>query len=188
MLKISSPIDEIYSFNSFLMKEKKPIVKINLRGNPKNKEFTSNLGKKLGIIISTEVGNIVTKEEISIITIGPNEWLLISNSPVDKNDKDYELENNLFDSISKNNLGSVTNVSEQFSMFSLSGPNIFEVLSKSSPFNFDTLQDNCSVQTLLNHIDITVIKKSNENVDLLVRRSFAEHLWNWIKDSSKYTL
>ena len=46
------------------------------------------------------------------------------------------------------------------------------------------LPDNCSAQTLLNNIDITIIKKDNENVDLLVRRSFSEHLWDWIKDSA----
>jgi len=188
MLEISSPINEAYSFDNFSMKEKKPVVKINLRGNPKNKEFTSKLGKTLGIILPTEVGSIITKEEMSIITTGPNEWLLISNNVVDKNNNNFELENNLFDLISKNNLGAVTNVSEQFTMFSLTGSNIFELLSKSSPFNFDTLQNNCSVQTLLNHIDITIIKKDNENIYLLVRRSFAEHLWSWIKDSSKHTL
>jgi sarcosine oxidase subunit gamma len=75
-------------------------------------------------------------------------------------------------------------VSNQFTIFSLRGSNIFEVLSKSSPFDFDTLSNNYSVQTLLNNIDVTIIKKDNENVDLLVRRSFSEHLWDWIKDSA----
>ena len=186
MLEIYSPINETYSFKNFSMKEKNPVIKINLRGNSKNKGFTSKIGKTLGIILPTEVGSIVTSEELSIGTTGPNEWLLISNSIVDENNNNFELENNLYDSISKSNLGAVTNVSNQFTIFSLSGSNVFEILSKSSPFNFDTLKNNCLVQTLLNHIDVTIIKKDNENIDLLVRRSFAEHLWSWIKDSSKY--
>jgi|TARA_B100001971_G_C18259828_1_gene585662 sarcosine oxidase subunit gamma len=184
MLEITSPINETQTFNNFSMEEKTPIVKINLRGNPNNKDFTSRVVKTLEIILPIEVGSIAVKEEISIIATGPNEWLIISNNIIKKSNNDFELENVLFDSISQTNLGAVTNVSNQFTIFSLRGSNIFEVLSKSSPFDFDTLSNNYSVQTLLNNIDVTIIKKDNENVDLLVRRSFSEHLWDWIKDSA----
>ena len=184
MLEITSPINETQAFNNFSMEEKSPIIKINLRGNPNNKDFTSRVQKTLGIILPIKVGSIAAKKEISIITIGPNEWLIVSNNIIKKSNNNFELENVLFDSISKTNLGAVTNVSDQFTTFSLKGSNIFEVLSKSSPFDFDTLTNNFSVQTLLNNIDVTIVKKNNDNVDLLVRRSFSEHLWGWIKDSA----
>jgi sarcosine oxidase subunit gamma len=184
MLEINSPINETQTFSNFLMEEKNFIGKINLRGNPNNKGFTCKVGKVLGIILPAEVGSIVTKDEISIITTGPNEWLIITNNIVKNNINNFELENLLFESISKTNLGAVTNVTDQFTVFSLKGSNIFEVLSKSSPFDFNTLSNNYSTQTLLNNIDITIIKRNNKNVDLLVRRSFSEHLWNWIKDSA----
>ena len=71
-------------------------------------------------------------------------------------------------------------------IFSLTGSNTLEVLSKSSPFDFDNLANNFSAQTILNNIDITVIKKDNENVDLLVRRSFSNHLWSWLSDSARF--
>jgi len=186
MLEINSPINETQSFNDFSMEEKTPIVKINLRGNPNNKDFVNTVGKILGIMLPVEVGAIAAKEDISIITTGPNEWLIISNNIIKKNDNEFQLENVLFENISKNNLGAVTNVKDQFTIFSLKGTNIFEVLSKSSPFDFDKLSNNYSVQTLLNNIDITIIKKDNENIDLLVRRSFSEHLWDWIKDSANF--
>ena len=186
MLEINAPINEKGNFNNFSMFEKTQIEKINLRGNTSNKDFTSRIGKTLGIILPIEVGSIIIKEEISVITTGPNEWLIISNNSVKKDSNDYELENILYESISKNNLGAVTNVTDQFYIFSLSGPNIFEVLSKSSPFDFDTLSNNFSAQTLLNNIDVTIIKKNNENVDLFVRRSFSEHLWLWLSDSARF--
>ena len=184
MLEINTPINEKKTFNNFSMEEKTPITKINLRGNTNNKNFTGNVGKILGIILPVEVGSITFKEDISIVTTGPNEWLIISNNIIKMNNTDLELKNTLFESISKNNLGAVTNVSDQFTIFLLKGSSIFEVLSKSSPFNFDSLSNNCSAQTLLNNIDVTIIKKDNENVELLVRRSFSEHLWDWIKDSA----
>jgi len=184
MLENYSPINETQNYNNFSMKEKTPVPKINLRGNVNNKDFTSKVGKILGIILPVEVGGITVKEEISIISTGPNEWLIISNNAVEENGNDFDLENTLYESISKNNLGAVSSVTDQFTIFSLKGSNIYEVLSKSSPFDFDTLSDKSSAQTLLNNIDVTIIKKDNENMDLLVRRSFSEHLWDWIKDSA----
>ena len=184
MLENYPPINESQKYNNFSMKEKTPVPKINLRGNVNNKDFTGKVGKLLGIILPVEIGKIAIKEEISIISTGPNEWLIISNNTIEENGNRFELENILYESISKNNLGAVTSVTDQFTIFSLKGSNIYEVLSKSSPFDFDTLSDNSSAQTLLNNIDVTIVKKNNENMDLLVRRSFSEHLWDWIKDSA----
>ena len=184
MLEKNSPINEEKKFNNFSMNENTSIPKINLRGDPNNKDFTGKVGKILGIILPLEVGKIAIKEEISIVCTGPNEWLIVSNNAVEENVSSFELENILFENISKKDLGAVTNVTDQFTIFSLKGSNIYEVLSKSSPLNFDTLLDNTSAQTLLNNIDITIVKKNNTNIDLLVRRSFSEHLWDWIKDSA----
>ena len=186
MLDLSPPVNKIKKFNNFSMFENTEIAKINLRGDIKNKDFTSKVGKILGIILPVEIGSTVFKDEISVITNGPNEWLIVSNNTIKKDNNDYELENILYEGISKNSLGAVTNVTDQFCIFSLSGTNIFEVLSKSSPFDFDTLSNNYSAQTLLNNIDVTIIKKNNENVDLFVRRSFSEHLWSWLNDSARF--
>ena len=183
MLEINTTINERKNFNNLLMEEKTPILKLNLRGKINNKDFTSNAGKILGVILPVEVGSIISKGHLSIITTGPNEWLIISNS---KENNDYQLENILFETISKNNLGAVTNTTDQFTIISLVGASVLEVLSKSSPFNFDTLPNNFSAQTLLNNIDITIIKKDSENIDLLVRRSFSSHLWSWLNDSARF--
>ena len=187
MLEINSPIKEMQNYNNFSIEEKNPVTKVNLRGNVNNKDFISKVGKILGIILPVEIGGITIKEDISIVCAGPNEWLIISNYTLKKNSNNLELENILFDNISKTDLGAVTNVTDQFTIFSLKGSNIHEVLSKSSPFNFDNLSDNSSAQTLLNNIDVTIVKKDNENMDLLVRKSFSEHLWDWIKDSANLT-
>ena len=42
------------------------------------------------------------------------------------------------------------------------------------------------LETILNHVDVTIHKKTKEDVDLYVRRSFSDHLWAWIKDSSRF--
>ena len=92
MLEKNPPINEAKSFDNFSMSEKTSIQKINLRGNPNNKNFTSKVGKILGIILPLEVGKIEIKEEISIICTGPNEWLIVSNNAVEENVSSFELE------------------------------------------------------------------------------------------------
>ena len=186
MLDFFTPVTESQSYNNFSMKEKTPVAKINLRGNLENKEFASKVGKILGMILPNEACSTSSKEKITSLWLGPNEWLLVSNNELPKETNTYELEQVLFDSINKTNLGAVTNVTDHFTVFSLSGSNVFEVLSKACPFDFDSKDfgDNKVVQTLLNHIDVTILRKNENSVDLYVRRSFANHLFNWIKDSA----
>ena len=188
MLNFISPITEIHTYNNFSMKEKTPVVKINLRGDIENGEFVSKVGKVLGIILPKESSSISTKEKITCMWLGPNEWLLVSNDKVSKESNEYELEKFLFDAVSKTNLGAVTNVSDHYTIFNLTGSNIFEVLSKGCPFDFNSgiLGDNKVVQTILNHTDVTIYRKSADDVDLYVRRSFSNHLWSWIKDSARF--
>ena len=183
-----SPIKESHTYKNFSMKEKAPVTKINLRGDIENKEFVSKLEKILGMIIPKDSCSTSTKEKITCMWLGPNEWLLVSNDTVTKESSDYELEQELFNDISKTNLGAVTNVSDHDTFFNLTGSNIFEILSKGSPFDFDSdnFGDNKVIQTILNHVDVTIHRKTKEDVDLYVRRSFSDHLWAWIKDSARF--
>ena len=132
MLNFISPITESHSYNNFSMKEKTPVGKINLRGNLENKDFASTAGKILGIILPKESCFVSTKEKITCMWLGPNEWLLVSNDTITKDSNDYELEKILFNDISKTNLGAVTNVSDQYTIFNLTGSNIFETLHRFS--------------------------------------------------------
>ena len=186
MLNFISPITESHTYNNFSMKEKTPVGKINLRGNLENKDFASTAGKILGMILPNESCSVSTKEKITCMWLGPNEWLLVSNDTITKNSNDYELEKILFNDISKTNLGAVTNVSDQYTIFNLTGSNIIEILSKGCPFDFNSVSfgNNKVVQTILNHIDVTIHKKNESNVDLYVRHSFSKHLWDWLKDSA----
>ena len=188
MLNFISPITESHTYNNFSMKEKTPVAKINLRGDIENREFGSKVGKALGIILPKESCSTSTKEKITCMWLGPNEWLLVSNDVVSKESNEYELEKILFDDISKTNLGAVTNVSDHYTIFNLTGSNIFEILSKGCPFDFNSeaFGNNKVIQTILNHVDVTIHRKSKDDVDLYVRRSFSNHLWSWIKDSARF--
>ena len=93
MLDFFTPVSESQSYNNFSMKEKTPVAKINLRGSLENKEFASKIGKILGMILPKETCGTSSKEKITSLWLGPNEWLLVSNEeiPKDTNVK-YEYE------------------------------------------------------------------------------------------------
>ena len=166
MLNFISPITESHTYNNFSMKEKTPVAKINLRGDLENKDFASKAGKILGMILPKESCSTSTKEKITCMWLGPNEWLLVSNDIVTKESNDYELEQVLFNDISKANLGAVTNVSDHYTIFNLTGSNIYEILSKGSPFDFNSeiFGDNKVIQTILNHVDVTIHRKTKNDV------------------------
>ena len=133
-------------------------------------------------MLPTEANTSATIKNISALWLSPDEWLLYGND-VDKN-----LKISLDHEITNLNLGSVTDVSDQWVIINLNGKNVFEVLLKGSPFNFNKFKNNKNVvvQTLLNHIDIIIHHQELNNVNLFVRKSFSEHLWLWIKDSSSF--
>jgi len=184
MLNYTSPIKENKNYSDLFIKEIGPIMKLNLRG--KKIEFLSTVGKTLNIILPTEPNTSSSSEKLTAIWLSPDEWMIFSNNITEKDDNNYELENLLFSNISKNNFGSISDVTDQFVMINLEGKKIFELLSSGCPFNFNEFKKKkgSSTQTILNHIDVIIHHNDSNNVNLFVRRSFSEHLWSWINDAA----
>ena len=183
MLNYNSAIKENKNYNNLTIKEIVPILKINIRG--KKREFFTSVGKILNMILPTEANTSSANDKHTSIWLSPDEWMIHSNNPIENNNS-YELEESLYANISKNNLGSVSDVSDQFVMINMEGKKIFELLSLGCPLNFNEFKEKkgSTAQTILNHIDVIIHHKNSNNVNLFVRRSFSEHLWSWIKDAS----
>ena len=118
--------------------------------------------------------------------LSPDEWMVVSNNTMDKESNNYEIEELLFNKISKTNLGSVTDVSDQFVLINLNGTKVFDIFSTGCPFNFNDFRNKkgAVAQTLITQIDVIIHHKEVNNVNLFVRRSFSEHLMSWIHDAA----
>jgi len=184
MLNYNSVINEKINHNELSIREISPIMKLNLRG--KKKEFFTTVGKDLNMILPTEANTSSASDKLTSIWLSPDEWMIISNEKVQKDTNKYELQELLYNNISKTNLGAVTDISDQFVLLELEGKNIFELFASGSPFNFNEFKEKkgTTTQTLLNHIDVIIYHKDQNLVNLFVRRSFSEHLWSWINDSA----
>ena len=183
MLNYNSVIKNEINQESVSVKEISPVMKINLRG--KKREFLTNVGKNLNMILPTEANTSTTSDQLTAIWLSTDEWMIVSNELVSKDTNKYELNEMLFNSISKTNLGAVIDITDQFVQLEIKGENIYEIFSAGSPFNFNEFKEKkgSTTQTVLNHIDVILHNKGENIVNLFVRRSFAEHLYSWIEDS-----
>jgi len=186
MLNYNSPINNTKNYSNLKIAEIEPVVKINLRG--KKRDFITQIGKSLSIIPPTESNTASGNEKLNIIWLSPDEWMLYSNEKSNSIESNYNLEDKLFNEISNVNLGSVTNVTDQWVMINLKGKKVYDLLSAGCPFNFNEFKSskNSVAQTLINHIDIIIHNKNIYDLNLFVRRSFSKHLWSWMNDNARF--
>ena len=184
MLNFNSPINNHIKYNDISVKEVSPIMKLNLRG--KKREFFTTVGKHLDMILPTEANTSSSSSKLTSIWLSPDEWMVVSNEKTKKDTNNYDLKESLYNSVSKTNLGAVVDVTDQFVMLELEGSKVYELFSSSIPFNFNEFKEKkgSSTQTLLNGIDVIILNKGINLVNLFVRRSFSEHLYSWINDSA----
>ena len=184
MLNYHSSIKKEKSYPGLTVKEISPIMKLNLRG--KSREFLSTIGKNINMILPTEANTSSTSDNYTSVWLSPDEWMVFTNNTVDKENNNYQIEELLFNKISKTNLGAVTDVSDQLVMINLRGEKIFDLLSAGCPFDFNEFKTKkgAVAQTLLIQIDIIIHLKEVNTVNLFVRRSFSEHLMSWIDDTA----
>ncbi len=185
MLNYNSPILDSKNYSGLKISVIEPIIKINLRG--KNRDFITKIGKELSIIPPTEANTSSGNENLNILWLSPDEWLIYSNNKIDLKNNN-SLEDKLFNEISKVKLGAVTNVTDHWIMINLKGEKVFELLSRGCPYNFNDFKNlkGSVTQTLVNHIDVIIHNKDINDLNLFVRRSFSEHLWSWINDGSRF--
>ena len=184
MLNYNSPTKEEKIYSGLIVKEISPVMKLNLRG--KSRDFLTTIGKNINMILPVEANTSTTSDNYTSMWLSPDEWMVVSNNTVDKENNNYEIKELLFNKISKNNLGAITDVSDQFVMIDLKGEKIFDLLSSGCPFNFNNFKNKkvSVVQTLLLQIDVIIHYKEINSVSLYVRRSFSEHLMSWINDTA----
>ena len=114
MLNFNSPINNHIKYNDISVKEVSPIMKLNLRG--KKREFFTTVGKHLDMILPTEANTSSSSSKLTSIWLSPDEWMVVSNDKTKKDTNNYDLEESLYKSISKTNLGAVVDVTDQFVM------------------------------------------------------------------------
>ena len=173
------------NFNGIYIEEKKLTGKINLRGESSDKEFMKNVGSVLDLVLPIEPNVRISNNNINIIWLGPNEWLI--ETPEAQTQKVFML---LRSSLNPQNTA-VTDVSFNKTVLRLQGKDVLTLLSKFLVINLEeVLKNNHSVaQTIFIKIPILLIRNNNEDentsIDIHLNRSHAKYVYELLIDGSK---
>ena len=158
------------------------INKINVRIDNNDNKNIIKCGKLINAILPVQPNTYVKNENVKVIWLGPNEWLITNNQ---------NLYNNL-----KSEIGdiqaSVTDVSENRTVIRISGEQIFKLLSKFLVLDLEkNLPDESScAQTLFVKVPALLVRNNNEKqipeIDIFTNRSHANYIYNLIVDGSQY--
>ena len=163
--------------------------KINLRGNPNNKDFMTSNCKILGSVLPTKPNTYTETlkhdEKIKVIWLSLDEWLIVIENQTDNNDLISKLKstNNDFEA-------SVTDVSENRTIIRISGEKIFILLSKFLVLDLEknlSSQSSCA-QTLFAKVPILILKNNCDKIpeiDIFINRSHANYVYNLLVDGTR---
>tara|TARA_Y100000591_G_scaffold318934_1_gene330407 strand:+ start:672 stop:1247 length:576 start_codon:yes stop_codon:yes gene_type:complete len=158
------------------------INKINVRIDTNDNKNIIKCGKLINAILPVQPNTYVTNDNVKVIWLGPNEWLITNNQNLYKN-----LKNEIGDI-----QASVTDVSENRTVIRISGDQIFRLLSKFLVLDLEkNLPDESScAQTLFVKVPVLLVRNNNEKqipeIDIFTNRSHANYIYNLIVDGSQY--
>ena len=173
------------NYNGVKIEELNLTGKINIRGKGSDKEFMKNIGSALNLVLPIEPNVRIFNNNISIMWLGPNEWLVITP----ENEKDGII------SLLKSNLNpqktAITDVSFNRTILRLEGEKVFTLLSKFLVANLEKiLKTNFSVaQTIFIKIPVLFVRNNTDeeptSLDLHLNRSHTKYVYELLVDGSK---
>ena len=162
-----------------VLREATGLSLINLRGDA-DKAFASHVETVLGVALPTVPNTTARTEGVSLIWLGPDEWLAVAE------DGDSQaLCGRLEEAMSRVH-HAVVDLSDNYAVIELSGHATRWVLSKGWPQDLHPSvfkPGQCS-QGVLGHAQIILEQTGAEAYRLFVRPSFAAYLWDWLVDAS----
>jgi len=161
------------------LREKKFLGHLTIRGDGHNPEFAAGVHKALGLELPVAL-TVVANGETSLQWVGPDEWLLIVPGG-----QELAVEQKLRAALEGQHI-QVVNVSGGQSLLELRGPNVRDVLMKSTsydvhPNNFPVGK---AVGTVFAKSQLVIRRTAEDTWELVIRRSFADYWWLWLQDAS----
>lgn len=158
---------------------------LNLRGQPDDAAFTQAVKNATGLELPVEPNTVVTGANVSALWLGPDEWLLVTEPGAQA----------AFESAINDNLGGpsadvfagVTDVSSYYTTIEVAGHDAAVLLARGTPIDLHPREfgPGCCAQTLLAKTTVTIVQVDDTPVfEVIVRSSFADYLWCWLKDAA----
>lgn len=157
---------------------------LNLRGNPQDPGFGAGIKAVLGIALPTEPGSYHCNQQHSLYWLGPDEWVLVSESPAAE--LEAELRNLLSGHIA------IVDISGGQTLINLRGAEgpLQTVLKKSSVYDFSAWSPagkNAGRCAQITFAKATALlsNQPDGSFNLILRRSFADYIARWLLDAGR---
>ena len=154
---------------------------LNLRGDSSDGAFADRVERALSLSLPVEPNAVANGDGKQALWLGPDEWLIVT--PPDEQDA---VADPLVEALS-GVFSSVTDITGGQTLITLSGERAREVLAKGCSLDLHprAFGEGRCAQTLVAGVGVTLLWASPEpSFDLIVRRSFAEHLALWLHDAA----
>jgi sarcosine oxidase subunit gamma len=166
-----------------VIKEAPLSAHLNLRGDADDSQFCAAVTEVLDLVLPLQPGTYQrnSNTSTSIYWLGPSEWLI-----VEEGGDAAAIEGALRKSLSGHI--SIVDVSGGQTCINLRGVAVATLLKKSSIYDFegwDSAKPNSGlvVQTTFAKASAVVSNRSDGSYDLVIRRSFADYLAQWLLDA-----
>ncbi len=172
-----------FKLNDVSVKELRFLCHYIVRFDPENQMTRKSFRKNFATDVPTDPNTFNISDDILFAWLGPDEWLILSQLHLLE-----KIEESL-DEIVANPFATWVDVSSSQTLIRVTGPKGIDLLSRG--INCDLhpsvfLPGNC-LQTIMARIPVTVLKQESDTLtmDLIVKRSYAEYLWNWLVDAGR---
>lgn len=149
-----------------------------LRGKSNDAAFTSAASKALGCDLPTQPKGSAVSGSILVLRLSPDEWF-IRCAYAEKE----ALKNALLSGL-EGVFAQVVDNSGGYTGLTLSGSDLLQFLRHITPYNVEQLQTGDTVGTILSKSQV-ILYKTEDGMELIFRRSFADYVWKLLVRSSK---
>ncbi len=162
-----------------------PAGQLAIRGESSDKKFLEAFASGFGFELPVRACRAITNDDITVLWLGPNEWLLCSENLAGPTLEDKAA------SVFAECHHAITDVSESRVIIRVQGQPVRTLLAKGSSINFHPNKiavDDCPSSSLARcHATFHLRESSNDGdcVDIYVHCSFAEYAWHWLRAAAR---
>ena len=167
---------------SFWIQERPFRTHINLRGDTSEARFVEAVATATGVVLPQDPNTCVSSDRWHVSWLSPDEWLLIGH----EDDAAVAVLGAQLESLHH----ALNEVSGGQTVFRVGGDAWRDVLASACPFDLHprAFGEGACGQTVVAHTNVVLIFVNDdprgEALDIVVRRSFADHLARWLMDAA----
>lgn len=167
---------------SFWIQERPFRTHINLRGDTSEARFVEAVATATGVVLPQDPNTCVSSDRWHVSWLSPDEWLLIGN----EDDAAVAVLVDQLESLHH----ALNEISGGQTVFRVGGDAWRDVLASACPFDLHprAFGEGACGQTVVAHTNVVLIFVNDdprgEALDIVVRRSFADHLARWLMDAA----